>query len=141
MATFNNLILNCEHWLNAPNINFYNATYCFNVINFLNNRFVEFYRYYSDIRGSWKDGIGKERQSVHGRTVEDGPAGRQEDLGAEWTVESDVSLPHSVRGESCVYLVLAQPYSAQSTVDFPIGGHVNVLSDYKETGPEKNSKF
>ena len=26
---------------------------------------------------------------------------------------------------------------AQSTVDFPIGGHVNVLSDYKETGPEK----
>ena len=30
---------------------------------------------------------------------------------------------------------------AQSTVDFPIGGHVNVLSDYKETGPEKNSKF
>ena len=25
---------------------------------------------------------------------------------------------------------------AQSTVDFPIGGHVNVLSDYKETGPE-----
>ena len=21
-------------------------------------------------------------------------------------------------------------------VDFPIGGHVNVLSDYKETGPE-----
>ena len=30
---------------------------------------------------------------------------------------------------------------AQSTVDFPIGGHVNVLSDYKETGPEKNCKF
>ena len=30
---------------------------------------------------------------------------------------------------------------AQSTVDFPIGGHVNVLSDYKETGPEKKSKF
>ena len=28
--------------------------------------------------------------------------------------------------------------SAQSNVDFPIGGHVNVLSDYKETGPEKN---
>ena len=25
---------------------------------------------------------------------------------------------------------------AQSTVDFPIGGHVNVLSDYKETEPE-----
>ena len=25
---------------------------------------------------------------------------------------------------------------AQSTVDFHIGGHVNVLSDYKETGPE-----
>ena len=31
-------------------------------------------------------------------------------------------------------------YLAQSTVDFPIGGHVNVLSDYKETGPEKNVK-
>ena len=30
---------------------------------------------------------------------------------------------------------------AQSTVDFPIGGHVNVLSDYKETGPEKNLNF
>ena len=29
---------------------------------------------------------------------------------------------------SCGYL---------STVDFPIGGHVNVLSDYEETGPEK----
>ena len=29
----------------------------------------------------------------------------------------------------------------ESTVDFPIGGHVNVLSDYKETGPEKKSKF
>ena len=28
-------------------------------------------------------------------------------------------------------------FRAQSTVDFPIGGHVNVLSDYKETGPEK----
>ena len=28
------------------------------------------------------------------------------------------------------------PLWAQSTVDFPIGGHVNVLSDYKETGPE-----
>ena len=27
-------------------------------------------------------------------------------------------------------------YRAQSTVDFPIGGHVNVLSDYKETGSE-----
>ena len=27
---------------------------------------------------------------------------------------------------------------AQSTVDFPVGGHVDVLSDYKETGPEKN---
>ena len=27
-------------------------------------------------------------------------------------------------------------YMAQSTVDFPIGGHVNVLSDYKETEPE-----
>ena len=26
---------------------------------------------------------------------------------------------------------------AQSTVDFPIGGQVNVLSDYKETGPKK----
>ena len=25
---------------------------------------------------------------------------------------------------------------AQSTVDFNIGGHVNVLSDYKETGPD-----
>ena len=25
-------------------------------------------------------------------------------------------------------------YWAQTTVDFPIGGHVNVLSDYKETG-------
>ena len=25
---------------------------------------------------------------------------------------------------------------AQNTVDFPIGGHVNVLSDYKETGPD-----
>ena len=25
---------------------------------------------------------------------------------------------------------------AQSTLDFPIGGHVSVLSDYKETGPE-----
>ena len=32
-------------------------------------------------------------------------------------------------------------YRAQSTVDFPIGGHVNVLSDYKETGPEKKFKF
>ena len=30
-------------------------------------------------------------------------------------------------------------YWAQSTVDFPIGGHVNVLSDYKETGPEKKN--
>ena len=30
---------------------------------------------------------------------------------------------------------------AQSTVDCPVGGHVNVLSDYKETGLEKNSKF
>ena len=29
---------------------------------------------------------------------------------------------------------------AQSTVDVPIG-HVNVLSDYKETGPEKKCKF
>ena len=27
-------------------------------------------------------------------------------------------------------------YRAESTVDFPMGGHVNVLSDYKETGPE-----
>ena len=26
---------------------------------------------------------------------------------------------------------------AQSIVSFPIGGHVNVLSDYKETVPEK----
>ena len=25
---------------------------------------------------------------------------------------------------------------AQSTVDFPIGDPVNILSDYKETGPE-----
>ena len=25
---------------------------------------------------------------------------------------------------------------ARSTVDFPIGDHVNVLSDYKETGTE-----
>ena len=32
-------------------------------------------------------------------------------------------------------------HRAQSTVDFPIGGHVNVLSDYKETGPEKKFKF
>ena len=30
---------------------------------------------------------------------------------------------------------------AQSTVDFPFGGHVNVLSDYKETGPEKKNTF
>ena len=30
---------------------------------------------------------------------------------------------------------------AQSTVDFPIGSHVNVLSDYKETGPEKKKKI
>ena len=26
---------------------------------------------------------------------------------------------------------------AQRTVDFPIGGHVNILLDYKETVPEK----
>ena len=30
---------------------------------------------------------------------------------------------------------------AQSTVDFPIGGHVTVLSDYKETGPENFLDF
>ena len=74
---------------------------------------MTFYRYYSDIRGSWKDGIGKERQSVHGRTVQDGTAGGEEDLGTEWTVESDVSLPHSVGGVSSLYLprvVLALPY-------------------------------
>ena len=34
----------------------------------------------------------------------------------------------------CLYLL---SYSrAQSTVDFPTGGHVNVLSDYMETGPD-----
>ena len=27
------------------------------------------------------------------------------------------------------------------TADFPNGGHVNVLSDYKETVPEKTLKF
>ena len=32
-------------------------------------------------------------------------------------------------------------YRAQGTVDVPIGGHVNVLSDYKETGPEKLFRF
>ena len=32
-------------------------------------------------------------------------------------------------------------YWAQSTVSFPTGGHVNVLSDYKETVPEKINKF
>ena len=31
-----------------------------------------------------------------------------------------------------------QPNRAQSIVDFLIGGHVNVLSDYKETEPEKS---
>ena len=31
--------------------------------------------------------------------------------------------------------------SAQSTVGFPFGGHVNVLSDYKETLPEKMFKI
>ena len=30
---------------------------------------------------------------------------------------------------------------AQNTVSFPIGGHVNVLSDYKETVPETNFSF
>ena len=30
---------------------------------------------------------------------------------------------------------------AQSTVDFPVGGHVNVLSDYKETGADDFIKF
>ena len=38
-------------------------------------------------------------------------------------------------------LTVALCSRAQSTVDFPIGGHVNVLSDYKETGPEKKIKF
>ena len=32
---------------------------------------------------------------------------------------------------------MALHYRTQSTVAFPIGGHVNVLSDYKETVPEK----
>ena len=32
------------------------------------------------------------------------------------------------------------PLRAQSTVGFPIGGHVNVLSDYKENGREENIK-
>ena len=32
-------------------------------------------------------------------------------------------------------------WAQQSTVDFPIGGHVNVLSDYKETGPENVLKL
>ena len=40
-----------------------------------------------------------------------------------------------------VCAIALQYLRAQSTVDFPIGGHVNVLSDYKETGPEKNFKF
>ena len=30
---------------------------------------------------------------------------------------------------------------AQNTVDFPIGGHGNILSDYKETVPEKIVSF
>ena len=33
-------------------------------------------------------------------------------------------------------IIHAIAYRAQSTVDFPIGGHVNVLSDCKETAPE-----
>ena len=44
-------------------------------------------------------------------------------------------------GISCVQCVTNQASWAQSTVDFPIGCHVNVLSDYKETGPEKNCTF
>jgi len=35
------LILNCQHWLNAPNVNFKDVTYCFNVVNLLNN--IEIY--------------------------------------------------------------------------------------------------
>ena len=48
-----------------------------------------------------------------------------------------------VNKSSCCVVVFGSfgvAFRAQSTVDFPIGGHVNVLSDYKETGPEKKSK-
>ena len=30
---------------------------------------------------------------------------------------------------------------SQSIIDFPFGGHVNVLSDYKEIVPAKKGKF
>ena len=38
-----------------------------------------------------------------------------------------------------IYVAMELPnpvIRAQSTVDFPIGGHVNILSDYKETERE-----
>ena len=38
-----------------------------------------------------------------------------------------------------IYVAMELPnpvIRAQSTVDFPIGDHVNVLSDYKKTGPD-----
>ena len=35
-----------------------------------------------------------------------------------------------------ILFIQPKTLKAQSTVDFPIGGHVNVLSDYKETVPE-----
>ena len=50
------------------------------------------------------------------------------------------SLEMTPRSVWCIRYLLSGLW-AQSTVDFPIGGHVNVLSDYKETGPEKKSKF
>ena len=40
-----------------------------------------------------------------------------------------------IDGISC-WCATVMASRTQSTVGFPIGGHVNVLSDYKETGPE-----
>ena len=44
---------------------------------------------------------------------------------------ADVDIPIYVAMDLHILLI-----RAQNTVDFPIGGHVNVLSDYKETGPD-----
>ena len=57
----------------------------------------------------------------------------------KWRLSSNndrVALGHVIG-----YTVAFRHYRAQHTISFPIGGHVNVLSDCKETVSEKNVKF